>query len=80
MPKSSTFPLPGVGHEDVVGLQIAVNDVVRMRDRERAHDGHHQLDDLRRRSLRPSCTSCVSGAPCRNSSTMNGFPPCSPTS
>src|SRR6185436_5790406 len=40
-----------VGHEDVIGLEIAVNDVVRMRDGERAHDRHHELDGLGRWEL-----------------------------
>jgi hypothetical protein len=41
----------GVGHEDVVGLEIAVDDVMRVRDGERAHHGHHELDGLRRWEL-----------------------------
>ena len=42
---------PGRAVEDreVVGLEIAVDDVMRVRDGERAHHGHHDLECLRRR-------------------------------
>ena len=41
----------GVGHEDVVGFEIAVDDVVGVRDGERAHHRDDELDRLRRWEL-----------------------------
>ena len=71
--------LAAIGDEDVARLEIAVNDAVLVRALERAHDRHHQLDELPQRRL-GSRAPRESVLPSRYSSTMYGRPSCSPTS
>ena len=42
-PKSSTFTRPSVGQEDVVGLQVAVDDALRVRRGQALRDGRADL-------------------------------------